>query len=70
MLSESLVGVVFQRGEFGASDTTETAKALSFYCLGLAGYAAIKVLTPAYYALNDVRIPMTAGVTSIFLNYG
>lgn len=70
VLSESLVGVVFQRGEFGASDTTETAKALSFYCLGLAGYAAIKVLTPAYYALNDVRIPMTAGVTSIFLNYG
>ena len=69
VLSESLVGVVFQRGEFGAIDTQQTSTALSFYCLGLAAYAAIKVLTPAYYALNDVRIPMLAGVISIFLNY-
>lgn len=70
VLSELLVGVVFQRGEFGPIDTEQTATALSFYCLGLAGYAAIKVLIPAYYALNDVRIPMVAGVTAIFLNYG
>lgn len=69
ILSESLVGVVFQRGEFSAIDTEQTAEALSFYCLGLAGYAAIKVLTPAYYALGDVRIPMIAGITAIFLNY-
>ena len=59
----------FRRGEFTATDTEQTALALSFYCLGLAGYAAIKVLTPAYYALNDVRIPMAASVVSIFLNY-
>ena len=70
VLSESLVGAVFQRGEFGPIDTQQTSIALSFYCLGLAGYAAIKVLTPAYYALHDVRIPMIAGVVSIFLNYG
>ena len=69
VLSRPLVGVVFQRGEFTATDTEQTALALSFYCLGLAGYAAIKVLTPAYYALNDVRIPMAASVASIFLNY-
>jgi len=69
VLSRPLVGVVFQRGEFSANDTEQTALALSFYCLGLAGYAAIKVLTPAYYALNDVRIPMVASLVSIFLNY-
>ena len=69
VLSRPLVGVVFQRGEFTATDTEQTALALSYYCLGLAGYAAIKVLTPAYYALNDVRIPMAASVVSIFLNY-
>jgi putative peptidoglycan lipid II flippase len=69
VLSRPLVGVVFQRGEFSANDTEQTALALSFYCLGLAGYAAIKVLTPAYYALNDVRIPMAASLVSIFVNY-
>ena len=69
VLSQSLVGVVFERGEFSAIDTEQTSMALTFYCLGLAGYAGIKVLTPAYYALNDVRIPMAVGTISIFLNY-
>ena len=69
ILSRSLVGVVFQRGAFSAHDTEQTAMALSFYCVGLAGYAAIKVLTPAYYALGDVRIPVLVSVISILINY-
>ncbi len=69
VLSRPLVGVVFQRGQFVAQDTEETALALSFYCLGLVGYAAIKVLTPAFYALHDVRFPMFVSLFSIGLNY-
>ena len=69
VLSRSLVAVIYERGEFTARDTEQTALALSLYCLGLAGYAAIKVLTPAYYALNDVRIPMATSLSSIFINY-
>jgi putative peptidoglycan lipid II flippase len=69
VLSRPLVGIVYQRGQFLPSDTEQTAIALSYYSLGLAGYAAIKVLTPAYYALNDVRIPMAASLASIALNY-
>ena len=69
VLSRPLVGVIFQRGEFTAHDTEQTAVALSAYCLGLVGYAAIKVLTPAYYALGDVRIPVAASLSSIFINY-
>ena len=69
VLSRPIVGVVFQRGEFTPADTEQTAVALSFYCIGLAAYAAIKVLTPAYYALDDVRIPMAASVISIIINY-
>jgi putative peptidoglycan lipid II flippase len=69
VLSRPIVGVLFQRGQFTAFDTEQTSVALSYYCLGLAGYAAIKVLTPAYYALNDVRIPVVTSVISILLNY-
>lgn len=69
VLSQSVVGFIYQRGAFTAVDTEQTAHALALYCLGLSGYAAIKVITPAYYALNDVRIPMVASVASIFLNY-
>ncbi len=70
VLSRPIVGVIFQRGEFSASDTEQTALGLSYYCIGLAGYAAIKVLTPAFYALDNVRIPVAISVFSILLNYG
>lgn len=69
VLSRPIVGVIFQRGEFTANDTEQTALALSFYCLGLVAYAAIKVLTPAFYALNNVRAPVMISVFSILLNY-
>ncbi len=68
-LSRPLIGIVYERGQFVAFDTEQTAVALSFYCLGLVGYAATKVLTPAFYALQDVRVPMTVSVLSILLNF-
>ena len=70
VLSEPLVGVVFQRGQFTPFDTEQTARALLFYCLGLVGYAATKVLTPAFYALDAVRGPMMVAVISIAVNFG
>ena len=38
--------------------TQQTALALACYAIGLGGYSALKVLTPAFYALNDARTPM------------
>lgn len=70
ILREPIVGLIYERGEFTAYDTQQTAAALAFYCVGLAAYAAVKVLTPAYYALADVRIPMLVAAFSIALNYG
>jgi putative peptidoglycan lipid II flippase len=69
VLAEPIVGVLFERGRFTSYDTQQTALALSAYALGLTGYAAIKVLTPAFYALNDVRIPASASIASIITNY-
>jgi len=70
VLREPIVGLIYERGEFTAYDTQQTAAALAYYCVGLAAYAAVKVLTPAYYALEDVRIPMAVAVLSVALNYG
>jgi putative peptidoglycan lipid II flippase len=69
-LREPIVGLIYERGQFTAYDTQQTASALAYYCVGLAAYAAVKVLTPAYYALEDVRIPMLVAAFSIGLNYG
>lgn len=70
VLSRPVVGVVYERGRFTAFDTEQTALALAFYCLGLVGYASTKVLAPAFYALDSVRIPMFVSLFSIALNFG
>ena len=49
---------IYEGGRFEFYDTQQTAVALSCYAVGLAGYAAIKVLTPALYALGDSKTPM------------
>jgi putative peptidoglycan lipid II flippase len=68
VLGESIVGAVYQWGRFQASDTHQTALALSAYAVGLAGYSATKILAPAFYALNDSRSPMLVSGASIAVN--
>lgn len=69
VLGKSIIGAIYQGGKFHVYDTQQTALALSCYAIGLAGYAALKVLTPAFYALGDARIPMMVSLFSIGINY-
>jgi putative peptidoglycan lipid II flippase len=69
VLGKSIIGAIYQGGRFEVYDTQQTAVALSFYAVGLAGYAALKVLIPAFYALGDSRSPMLVSVVSIGINY-
>ncbi len=70
VLGESMIGLVYQSGKFRAFDTHQTAVALACYSIGLAGYATLKVLAPAFYALNDARMPMIVSLVSILINFG
>ena len=65
VLGKSMIGAIYQGGKFHAFDTEQTALALSCYAIGLAGYAALKVLNPAFYALHDARTPMIISLISI-----
>lgn len=69
LLREPIIRLIYEQGRFSAFDTHQTAGALAFYALGLAGYAAIRVLAPAFVALNDARTPMLISLASIFTNY-
>jgi putative peptidoglycan lipid II flippase len=69
VLGRSIIGAIYQGGKFVVYDTQQTATALSYYAIGLVGYAALKVLNPAFYALNDARTPMIVSVISILINY-
>lgn len=68
VLGRSMIATVYQWGRFQASDTRQTATALACYSVGLAGYSAIKLLAPAFYALNDARTPMLVSVGSVAVN--
>lgn len=70
VLSEPIVGAIYQLGEFTWYSTQQTARALAFYAIGLAGYAAAKVMNPAFYALGDSRTPMIISMLSIAINFG
>ena len=69
VLGQSMIGAIYQGGKFQSSDTQQTALALSCYAIGLAGYSALKVLNPAFYALHDARTPMIVSLVSIGVNY-
>jgi len=68
ILGNSMIGAVYQSGHFQSFDTQQTAAALACYSVGLAGYSSIKLLAPAFYALNDSRIPMLVSLGSIAVN--
>jgi putative peptidoglycan lipid II flippase len=70
VLGGPIIGAIFQSGRFGAYDTKQTAVALSCYAIGLLGFAGIKILNPAFYALSDARTPMYVSLLSIFVNFG
>ncbi len=68
VLGESMIGIVYQHGRFMDSDTHQTALALSCYAVGLAGYAVLKLVAPAFYALGDSRTPMYVSLGAVAVN--
>jgi putative peptidoglycan lipid II flippase len=68
VLAPQFVGLVYEHGRFSAHDTQMAAQALVAYSIGLAGYANIKVMVPAFYALGDARTPAVVSCLSILVN--
>jgi putative peptidoglycan lipid II flippase len=68
VLAEPIISVLYQHGRFGAYETAESAGALRFYALGLCGYAALKVLVNAFYAVDRRKTPMVVSFIAVALN--
>jgi putative peptidoglycan lipid II flippase len=65
VLGEPIIRLIYEGGRFRPIDTDMTAWALAAYSIGLAGYAAIKVISPSFYALDDARTPMYVSIASV-----
>jgi putative peptidoglycan lipid II flippase len=68
MLAEPIISVVYQHGKFNTFQAEQAAGALRFYAIGLAGYAALKVLVNAFYALERRKTPMLVSFLAVGLN--
>jgi len=68
LLRKPIVQVLFQHGQFSSESTILTARALFFYALGLPAFAAIKLITPLYYSLQDTVTPARIGAYVLGLN--
>jgi putative peptidoglycan lipid II flippase len=68
VLGIPIVAVLFQRGQFGPPSVRETAFALTFFSLGLAGQAATALLVRVFYALQDVMTPLRISLIVIGVN--
>ena len=68
VLAEPIISVLYQHGRFHAYETAESAGALRYYAIGLCGYAALKVLVNAFYALDRRKTPMLVSFIAVALN--
>jgi putative peptidoglycan lipid II flippase len=68
VIAHQLTFVLYQRGAFGAADTTATALALAIYGAGLPAFVLQKVWQPLYYAREDTRRPFQFALLAMVVN--
>ena len=68
LLARPVIALLLQRGAFDAGDAALTQGALIFLALGLFAHASIEILSRGFYALQDTRTPMRAGLLALILN--
>ncbi len=66
--SYSIVELLFQRGEFTASDTEKTARALMIFAFGVPFYSLYKVLSTAFFAAGNIMLPTIVSLFALFIN--
>ena len=68
LLSVPLVATLFQHGQFTGFHTRMAALSVFGLSFGLPAFALVKVVLPAFYARQDTKTPVRAGVASLVAN--
>lgn len=67
-LGDYCVGILIRAGRFGASEQFATHMVLASYAVGLVSFGSVKLMSSAYYAIQDYRTPLRASIASIVLS--
>jgi putative peptidoglycan lipid II flippase len=68
VLAEPIISVLYRHGRFTLEQAHGAAGALQYYALGLVGYASLKVLVSAFYAIDRRKTPMFVSFAAMGLN--
>jgi putative peptidoglycan lipid II flippase len=68
VLAGDLVHLLFGGGRSSPATLDQTAATLVTFLLGLAAHALIAVLARAFYAQQDTRTPVAAGIVAVAFN--
>jgi putative peptidoglycan lipid II flippase len=62
------VGLLLRSGAFGAAEQQAVAIVLGAYAVGLVGFASVKLLSSAHFAMQDYRSPLRASIASLVVS--
>jgi putative peptidoglycan lipid II flippase len=68
ILREDVVAAVYGYGRFSTTDVQHTAAALLAYSAGIPAFTFNRILSPAFYARKESRIPVRMGLVSVATN--
>ncbi|MCH9753946.1 MAG: murein biosynthesis integral membrane protein MurJ [Alphaproteobacteria bacterium] len=57
-LAEPIIYVLFERGAFTASDTSNTTMGLLTLAIGIPAYVLSRIITPCFFAVEDTKTPV------------
>lgn len=68
ILSEPIVKLLFERGEFTSQDTIVTSQVLACYAVGMLASGVRDILVRVYYSLQDTKTPMKNSLLCVGFN--
>ena len=68
VLSEQIISVLFERGEFDEKSSFFTSKALKFYALGLVAFILMKIYTPIFFANENAKPTLYISAINLVIN--
>ena len=68
LLSKPMIRLLYEWGQWDSFSTEITSRALLFLSIGMVGYGVQTVLSRAFYAVQNGRIPLLTGAVSILVN--
>ena len=69
MLREPIARLAFYGGNFSEASAAQVAYALGFLSLGMLGFGLTTLLSRAFFAVLDGKIPMITSVVAIVINF-